>query len=221
MTYSRVWNDTQPITDSDADQIAIDINDLRGDIHERMADVLGADGDWGTDDPVIPYSMSDLKADMATQQGNTGSVANVERSIPWYNGLIISTAGTVAQSQQSMDMTGASAAITIYIPVVIPVGVTITQARARVFVNNAAHLATVLFKGTTDGVDVYSVSCAAAVVSGSAQWVAPAVAPSQLTATGVQYGFSVVLDNANTATSTPIKIYAVQIKYTHPGGTVR
>ena len=63
MPYSQVWSNAIPDGTDDADDIEVYIQEVRRDVQERMESILGADGDWVTDDPVIPagYDLTSLK----------------------------------------------------------------------------------------------------------------------------------------------------------------
>lgn len=96
MAYTRIWDEASPTDDDDAVDIDDYIRNRMVDIRERMADILGADGDWATDDPVIPstHTLSALFAGV----GATGSQANVERTIGWYAGAIKGSSASTTRS---------------------------------------------------------------------------------------------------------------------------
>lgn len=217
MTYTRMWSDDTPLGSRDADEIDDCIREFKIDLHERMTDLLGADGDWGADDPIIPYSMTDLKA----LADATGSVTNVERVLPWFASFVFGTAGTQSPNQQYYEITGANATVSFLVPLVLPVGVTITTCRARVQYHDTGHAITGILKSTADNSDIFTSSFDAPVDSATPQWIAPHTAPALLTISTDQYGVLVTLANNNVNTSTPLRFYGLQIKFTHPGGTVR
>ena len=215
MPYTRVWDPDTPLGTEDADQIDDWIRDKLLDIQERFNTILGADSDM-FDDPVVAagYDLSALYA-------ATKSITAIERSIPWYAGHIVVVAGTATRDQQKIVVTGTNGQIQAFVPVVLPVGVTITSVRARVFYNDTDHTLTGIFKGTKDGSDIFTTSFAAPSISGSPQWIAPASAPSHVVATETQYGFYINLNNNNLDTATELRLYGVQIQFTSPGAGTR
>lgn len=221
MTYTRPWSDSVPLGTLDADEIDDAMRDFRLDIHERCNTIMGADGDFAND-PAIPYSMTTMHASITALNTATGAVTTGERMIPWYEGKIIATAGTVTQTQQYVDLTGASASLTLLVPMTLPVGVTLTGFRARVLFQNSGHTVSATFKGTTDESDAYTFALTPpGSISGSPQWIAPSVSLTHVTLTQTAYGFIVTIANNNLATTTPVRFYGCQVFFTSPGAGVR
>lgn len=222
MPYLRNWNASLPLGSRDAGEVDDAMREIKFDLEQRFNTVLGADGDM-TDDPVIPagYDLTTLRTDIdageAALVAAIGPVASVERTIPWFAGRISGVTGSAPI--ESVTAVGpdtlAASAFNIWIPVVIPVGVTITTMRIRVVVGHVSHVVTAAFHAISAGSNISITSLAAP----SGGWMT-AAAPSLLTVADRAYGFVVAMDNAGN-TGNVTRLYEAQVKYTHPGGTVR
>jgi len=214
MPYVRTWDASSPLGSEDADLIDDFFREKLTDIEERLNTIIGADGSM-SDDPVIPVGQ-----DLSSLYTGVKSTTGVERTVGWYHGTNIVSVGTIVYQNLHISVTGASGEFHMLVPVTLPVGVTVTQARARVYYNNASHTIDGSFFGVTDSNLNYSQTLSTPSASASPQWMT-AAALTHVTVANQHYGFSIRADNNNASTATELRLYSVQVYYTHPGGVVR
>ena len=222
MPYTRTWNTNTPLGSLDADQIDDNAREKLVDIEERMNDILGTDSDM-TDDPIVPpgNSLTELRDDIDTLNGSLGSVAGIKRSCYWAAGHITNEAGTVTYQTNRVEITGASATLSIDLPFNnLPVGVSITQAGILVLYQSTNHSVTATMRGTNHTGDVLATAFGApGGASGTAQWVNATVTHTVLA--DVAYHITLQLANNNLDTATALGILQARVVITHPGGAVR
>ena len=131
MTYTRTWTTTAPADTSAANQLGLDIRQLRQDIQDRMNSIVV---DW-TADPVVPQAILGGGANnkviyMGSQAFNYNSPLNSDQSVTYGNGVtgLTSTA------------TGSSAPPTLFCSFPLPQGITINQVFINVTPNSTASV---------------------------------------------------------------------------------
>lgn len=218
MPRTYTWSESQPVGSSTpAAQIDDQIRKTKLELREIINQLMGVAESTVLADPVIAVA-SHIAALKALTDANAGTVSLI-LTLPWY-GVRAAEAGTVTMSKDFYKITGASATGTLFIPVALPVGVTITEVAFRLFRNSTNHLMTLNFHQMTGPTIVTTNTVAAPGISASAQWAATGVI-SIVTAVDQYFGFEVILNNQNLDTGIDLGLYGVRVKYNSPTAKVR
>ena len=216
MARTYTWDNTKPVGTEQPSRIDNWIRQTKLELQEMINQMIGVAEATALADPIIA---SDRTFNTLYTTASNAGGQNLVAYFPWY-GTRIGEAGTIAPTQQSYLISGASATGGLLIPIVLPVGITVTQVGIRWFYNSTNHLATGTFRIATGSSVISSTTASPVAASASAQWIDSATV-AFTTAADQFLSVEISLNNNNLDTATTLGLYGLRIEYTSPNVSKR
>lgn len=201
MAFTRTWDSSDPQGTLDANLLDNSIREMKEDIEERMDELLGEEGAWLAD-PLLSAARKTMK-----------------RRISWIAGQIIGEPTGTQKAPNLIYHAGADGEMQISIPLILPVGATLTRVEAYVLYRNEDHTLSCTVVGRNRATTTFTVALSAP---------SPTVAAQLITWTGTQtildtdyYYFNFYSNNNATANTDHLGLYEIYIEYTLPNLALR
>lgn len=217
MSRTRTWNEADPVGAAvEARKIDDEIRAGKVDLREILNQLIGVIESTPLTDPVVAAGLT--LTDLQTVQGANSGAVTIVRTLPWYG--VRFTENNVTMTKTFYKVTGPNAAGNLYIPVTIPVGVTITRVSVRLFYNSTNHTVATNFYQMNGPTTVTTTTIPTPSPSASDQWVASGVI-ALLVATDQSFGFEINLNNNNADTGVDLGVYSVRFTFDSPNAKAR
>lgn len=201
MAFTRTWDSSDPQGTLDANLLDNSIREMKEDIEERMDELLGEEGAWLAD-PLMSAARKTMK-----------------RRISWIAGQIIGQPAGTQKAPNQIYHAGSDGEMQISIPLILPVGASLTKVDAVVLYRNADHTINCTVVGRNRTTTTFTVSLSAP---------SETIAPQIVTWTGTQtiidtdyYYFNFYSNNNTVDNTDPLGLNEIYIEYTLPNLALR
>lgn len=205
MAYTNVWSAANPPGSQAANTADDELRKLRLDIEERMATIVTGWGTAGATDPIVPRDV--IKGDVV---GKTlwYHHSAFEQDVAYDNVNLVNTFNRTALYME--HNAGDSNIRVAWLPLVLPVGVTITLVGVAVNRNGGTNMTCRFLSNTYIGTGPVVIGTASTIANGFANNVEPGGVPLVTVANTMYYV------EVSFPLGTPSRLYGLRLVYNTP-----